>query len=465
MTKQYRLKNHRLKNYLVALVLFLGLSVSVTTGFGFVRAQEGQPQEETQQQETQSESATSENSSTQDTSALIEYERNTIEVVNTYGPSVVAVNVEVQGQRQSQFEGIPEEQIPEFFREFFRQFPQQPQQPQGPLQGSGSGFVIADEAGEAGLIITNYHVVRAALQEGGTEPLEGSRITVTFPFSEEEFPVYVRGANALYDLALLEFENSDNLPEAVTSLEPIPIADSDQVVVGQKAIAIGNPFGFANTVTTGTVSGLSRSLPGVGEVDIPLIQTDTAINPGNSGGPLLNSQGELIGVNTAILPGVGVNGLRGNIGLGFAVPSNFVESSLESLLVGGLTDITTRARLGIQGLVPVDAYPQSLRESLDLPESGLAVVSVEEASAAAEAGIQGAEFEAMTQGQAYPAGGDIILSADDQEVNDVSEIQEIVFSKNEGDTVALRLWRDGEERTVEVVLEVVEPQEVQQETQ
>jgi serine protease Do len=453
----------KLRTYLAAFVFLLSSSFGLTTtGFGFVRAQESQPQEE-MQQETQSESATSENSSTPDTSALIEYERNTIEVVNTYGPSVVAVNVEVQGQRQSQFEGIPEDQLPEFFREFLPQFT--PQQPQGPLQGSGSGFVIADETGTASLIITNYHVVRAALQEGGTEPLEGSRITVVFPFSEEEFPVYVRGANALYDLALLEFENSDNLPEEVTSLEPIPIADSDQVVVGQKAIAIGNPFGFANTVTTGTVSGLSRSLPGVGEVDIPLIQTDTAINPGNSGGPLLNSQGELIGVNTAILPGVGVNGLRGNFGLGFAVPSNFVGSSLESLLVGGLTDITTRARLGIQGLIPVDAYPQSLRESLDLPESGLAVVSVEEGSSAAEAGIQGAEFEAMTQGQAYPAGGDIILSADDQEVNDVSEIQEIVFSKNEGDTVALRLWRDGEERTVEVVLEVVEPQEVQQETQ
>jgi serine protease Do len=381
------------------------------------------------------------NTQTQETQGLLDYEQNTIGIVNEYGPSVVAITVTVQGQQINPLEGIPEEQIPPQYREFFRQQTPQPQ------QGAGTGFVINEE----GQIVTNYHVVQAALQEGGVALSEGASITVTFPTSNEEYPARVVGANALYDLALLEMENPENLPPEVLDVLPIPLADSDQVVVGQKAVAIGNPFGFENTVTVGTVSGVSRSLPGVGEISIPLIQTDTAINPGNSGGPLLNSRGEVIGINTAILPGFAVGGQRGFIGLGFAVPSNLLRDNLAQLQEGGVTDIRSRARLGVQ-VIDVEAYPETVRRNLDLPEWGVMINVVEPGGAAEAAGLQGAQFGVMVGGQEIPAGGDIITAVDGTPVTSAAELQRQIFARAEGETVELTILRDGEEQTVEVTL-------------
>jgi S1-C subfamily serine protease len=240
--------------------------------------------------------------------ALLESERNTIQIVDRHGPSVVAVNVSVEGRVTNPFEDIPEEDIPPFFRQFLPQFEER----QAPRRGSGSGFVVDAD----GRIVTNHHVIRNALQEDSVELREGADVTVSFAQSGT-VPVRVVGANALYDLALLEPVDPDDVP---AGLEPIPLGEGPPLV-GQKVIAIGNPFGFESTVTTGIVSAVGRTLPGVGEVNVALVQTDAAINPGNSGGPLLDSAGRLIGVNTAIIPSVSATGQRGSLGIGFAVPS------------------------------------------------------------------------------------------------------------------------------------------------
>lgn len=383
-------------------------------------------------------------------SALLEYEQNTIEVIDTYGSSVVAITVEVQGEQQNPADFL--RQVPEQFREFFN-LPENfdpenmPDMPTPPRQGSGSGFVVNDE----GQIVTNYHVVRAALEEASVEMLEGAEIRVIFPGNNEEAPVRVVGANALYDIALLELENAADLPD---NLLPIPVSDSEGVRVGQKTIAIGNPFGFESTVTVGIVSGIGRNLPGVGEINVPLLQTDAAINPGNSGGPLLNSRGELIGINTAIIPQVGFGGQRGNLGIGFAVPSNILATNLEELQAGIFSDIDSRPRLGVI-IRDVNAYPEEVRDNLNLPESGVAVIEVQPGSAAETAGLQGANFEVTVGGQTIPAGGDVIVAVNGQDITNASEIQDIVFGSQRGDTLDVTVWRDGEEQTIPVTLEVV----------
>jgi serine protease Do len=410
-----------------------------------------------------------------DMSGLIPYEQNTINVIEQYGPSVVSIEVSAQPDLPGSEdptaqtpEGLEDflDQLPPQFREYFEQF-QAPggETPEGeipdgipedlpPQQGSGSGFVIDD----AGRIITNYHVVRAALQGGSTELTEGSEITVSFPDSDETYPVRVVGANDFYDLALLELVDPSSKPESV---RPIPIADSDALQIGQKAIAIGNPYGFEFSVTTGVVSGVSRSLPGFGDVDVPLVQTDAAINPGNSGGPLLNSAGEVIGVNTAIVPGAGPGfGQAGNIGLGFAVPSNILRDTLPQLAQGGITTLQSRARLGV-AIGNVSDYPEVVRNNLDLPEEGVIVQRVEAGSPAEAAGLQGSQFEIMYQDTQIPVGGDIITAVNGEPVTTTRELQQAILSREEGDTVEITYLRDGEEQTTEVTLAVVPQQEQQ----
>ncbi len=431
--------------------IFLPLGVMALLGFGafgVVGTSAVTAQEQTGGQASQQ----------SDPEGLLQYEQNTIDVVERVGPSVVAVNVEAQGEPVTSpgtpFGDIPEDQIPPQLRDFFRQFQDQ-QQGQGqtpqPQEGSGSGFVIDD----AGRMITNYHVVRAALQEGSVNLTEGSSVSVTFPGNDEEYPARVVGANALYDLALLELEDSANLPQ---NAAPIPIANSDNVAVGQKAIAIGNPFSLDFTVTTGVVSAISRNAPSVGQVNVPYVQTDAAINPGNSGGPLLNSNGELIGINTSILSGGGgFVGTPGNIGIGFAVPSNLLQSSLARLEEGGFVDLQSRARLGIQ-ILGISDLPEQVRNNLDLPENGVIVQRVEPGGAAAEAGLQGSEtagFEVMVQGQPVAVGGDVITAVNGTSVEDSAELQDAVLSQQAGDTVTLTVVRDGQEQQIDVTLAVV----------
>ncbi len=381
------------------------------------------------------------------TGPLLDDERNTVEIAATRGPSVVAINVEIRGARVNPLDQlIPN--LPPQFRDMFRV-------PQGPQirQSSGSGFVVAP-----GEIVTNYHVVQAALEEGGVELRQGASLRVVFPDSEEMYDVRVVGANPDYDLALLELADSEAFPE---SAQPLEIADSAQAQVGQKVIAIGNPFGLQSSVSQGIISAIGRELPSIGRVQIPMIQTDAAINPGNSGGPLLDSAGRLIGINTMIVPGMMAGGGAGNIGIGFAVPSELLIETLPGLREGGLTgvyalnlDIENRPRIGVQ-VIPVADYPQRARQVLDLPDYGLVVISVDPGGPAARAGLNAYTFEANIDGNAFPAGGDVILSANGNDLRQAADLQRMLIDAQEGDELELEVWNGGETRTVTVTLEVV----------
>ncbi len=381
---------------------------------------------------------------------LLEDEANTVAVFERLGASVVAINVSLKGRRLDPFENLPGGEVPEFFRDLI------PPTQVPPQRGSGSGFVVDGEGG----VLTNYHVVSEALRANSTQLMDGASIEVVFPSADRGFRARVVGASALYDLALLELAE-DSLPEAVRKIRPIELADSDQTRVGQKVIAIGNPFGFASTVTTGIVSGIGRSLPGVGQVQIPLVQTDAAINPGNSGGPLLDSRGRLIGVNTAIVPGLSLGGTAGSLGVGFAVPSNLVIRSLPEMRKGGISDITTRARLGVS-VMDLREYPAEVREDLKLPERGAAIAEVQPGSPAAKAGLRGARYQIVADAKQLPAGMDVIIAIDGKKIENASELQQAVLARKAGDELRLQLLREGRMREVKLRLEVI-PQPKQEE--
>ncbi len=390
--------------------------------------------------------------------ALLQDETNTIDIVKTYGPSVVSVNVSIPAQPASGMQGGQGQlQIPPQFRQFFQQFGGQfgpgfggqfgqPGQPAE--QGAGSGFVV-DQQGQ---LMTNYHVVKDALKANSTALKRGAKLTVTFTGSKADLPVKVIGVNPSYDLALLELTNKNDLPKGV---QPIGIANSNSTQVGQKVVAIGNPFGLESTVTTGIISAIGRDFTSVGQFNFPVIQTDAPINPGNSGGPLLDSQGQLVGINAAILPGVGPDGQGAFLGIGFAIPSNVVSQNLASLEKGGFTDVySSKPRMGVQ-VQDVSSYPDGLRNSLGLPNTGELVISVEPGSPAAKAGLKGSQFTVNVDGQQLPAGGDVIVSVDGQKLSDSQNLQNVIFAKKAGDTVKLGIVRGGKDQTLTVKLEVV----------
>lgn len=384
--------------------------------------------------------------------ALLENEQNTIDIINAYGDSVVSINVSAASPVVSSEDMVnPFEELEDMFPfmpDFFRfQLPENYQAPR--REGSGSGFLIDDE----GHIATNYHVVAATLQDKSIELTEGSEITVVFPNYDEEIAVTVVGVNKSYDLALLK--PVEPLPAVLAEVEPILLADSDAVQVGQKTIAIGNPFSYSSTVTAGIVSAVSRDFRGIGAFDIPMIQTDAAINPGNSGGPLLNSAGKVIGINTAIFSSSALGASAGNIGIGFAVPSNLLKENLETLKAGGFSSIyTTRPRLGVS-IRDVAVYPRAIRESLGLPDDGVAVMDVQEGSPADKAGLRGSSLELNIEGQAVPAPGDVIIAIDGEAIETGKQLQDIIFAHEPNDTVTVTLVRRGQEQDVEVELEVV----------
>lgn len=364
----------------------------------------------------------------------LEDEQNTVDVVRQAASSVVAV--QVSGVREQG--GIPTEGQ---------------QQPAG-----GSGFVVDD----AGHIITNFHVVALAFSDSeddaDLELAEGASITVSYLNTpDDQYEARVLGANPDFDFALLELIEQDERPD----IAPLPLADSDLVEVGEKAIAIGNPFGLNSSVTTGIVSAVERERPGIVGIEIPYIQTDAAINPGNSGGPLLNSAGEVTGINNAILSPGGTFA-----GVGLAVPSNLLKEALSDMLEGGLSgfaavaaELPERPRLGLQVGLTVSDYPPQLREELGFPEQGVVVTEVSPGGAAAEAGIQGPTDAVMFGPRPLPVGMDIIIAVDGNTVSRAVDIQRIILERGEGDVVTLRLWREGNEREVDVPLEVVEVQD------
>jgi S1-C subfamily serine protease len=272
-------------------------------------------------------------------------------------------------------------------------------------QGAGSGFVY-DESGH---IITNYHVVQG-----------GSSFVVTFHNDPKQYKAKIVGVAPEKDIAVLK------LDEKPSNLSPISFGSSKDLLVGQYSFAIGSPFGLDYTLTTGVISALGRKIDGIGGVKInDMIQTDAAINMGNSGGPLLDSNARLIGMNTVIFSTSG-----SSAGLGFAVPADTIKVIVPQLIQHGKV---IRPGLGI-GIVP-----DSMKRRIIGEDKGIIVSYVDEKGSAAKAGLKG-----MTQdqyGRTYL--GDIILSLDGQDVNNLDDIYQALEKHKIGDEVMVKYRREG----------------------
>lgn len=299
---------------------------------------------------------------------------------------------------------------------------------------SGSGFVFDTD----GHIITNSHVV------------EGVRsISVTFSDGFVTTAELV-GKDSYSDLAVVRV-NVD-----AARLLPVTFADSDQVRVGQRAIAIGNPFGLASSMTTGIISAIGRQLPsaemtggaGIGFQNPSIIQVDAPINPGNSGGPLLNSFGELIGVNTAIRTDTGVFE-----GVGFAVPSNTVARVVPDLIDDGAVAYSW---IGITSQSSDDGFSvTALAEPLNLPvRAGVLISAVQPNSPAARAGLRGGGREVVVRERPICAGGDIIIAVDDVPMRSMDTLSAyLVTHTRPGDTVQVTVVRGADTFVVPVTLD------------
>ena len=296
------------------------------------------------------------------------------------------------------------------------------------LFGSGSGFLIDAE----GHIVTNNHVAEGA----GT-------IWVTFSDGSLR-EAKVLGTDPFSDLAVLQVE--DLPPGAV----PLELGDSDTLQVGQRVIAIGNPFGLQGTMTVGVVSALGRVLPTVttatgGSFSNPeIIQTDAAINPGNSGGPLLDSEGRVMGVNTAIRTTTG-----GNMGVGFAVPVNTVKRIVPRLISEGTY------RYPYLGITADNRFTLAqLAHELDLPVTqGVLISAVEPGGPADRAGIRGGTRSARVLGTTVQVGGDIIIAIDGHPIQDFNSLLAYLVRETEvGQVVTLTILRDGKQMEVSVRL-------------
>jgi S1-C subfamily serine protease len=292
--------------------------------------------------------------------------------------------------------------------------------PPGPdaQRAQGSGFVYDDE----GHIVTNQHVVDGA---------EG--VTVLFA-NGDTYDAEVVGTDPSTDLAVIRVDAPAEL------LQPLDLADSSELVVGETVVAIGSPFGLEGSVTAGIVSALHRQMEALNGFTInDSIQTDAAINHGNSGGPLLDLDGNVVGVNAQIRSESG-----GNDGVGFAIPSNTVGSVVEELIQDGSVE---HAYLGV-GLAEI---PSSVAEELEVAP-GVAVTEVREGSPAVKAGLRAATGSQTVDGQEYPTGGDVITAVDGESVETSAELQTAIAAREPGDTVTLTVERDGESRSVEVEL-------------
>jgi serine protease Do len=311
-------------------------------------------------------------------------------------PSVVNISTVkvVKGRGQMPMPFAPNDPFRDFFDRFFKdQMPKDFKQ-----QSLGTGFIIDKD----GFILTNNHVVEKA-----------DEIKVKFS-DEKEMIAKVIGRDPKTDIALIKVESDK-------SFTPLPMGDSDKLDVGEWVVAIGNPFGLGNTVTAGIVSAKYRHL-GAGSYD-NFIQTDASINPGNSGGPLLNTSGEVIGINTAIFSQSG-----GSIGIGFAIPINMAKDLLPQLKKGKVV----RGWLGVM----IQKITPDLKEKLDLKDDkGALVADVSAGGPAAKAGIQR---------------GDVIVAFDGKPVKDSTDLPYMVGSTAVGKSVAVDLLRKGQKKTFQI---------------
>ena len=346
------------------------------------------------------------------------------DLVEKYGPAVVNINTQTRAPRQ----GVPGLSEDDPFFEFFRRFmppDQQPQQPpggggngrgrrgeqapntpRGPLRpfGLGSGFIVSQD----GYIVTNAHVVENA-----------EEITVRLS-DKREFKAKLIGSDTRSDVAVVKVE--------ATNLPTMKIGDTSRLRVGEWVIAIGSPFGFANTVTAGIVSAKSReNLSGDPNLDaVPFIQTDVAVNPGNSGGPLLNMRGEVVGINSQIFSRTGAFA-----GISFAIPIDYAYNVADQLIKTGHV---TRGRIG----VGIQNVSKDLADSLGLAKAqGAAVSNVEENSPAAKAGLEV---------------GDVITKIDGHPVEGSADLSRTIRAMKPGTKANLSVWRSGKMRDVTITV-------------
>jgi len=289
---------------------------------------------------------------------------------------------------------------------------------------SGSGVVLDDE----GHVLTNNHVIEGA-----------SEVTVSLESEGQMYPATVVGTEPNSDLALLKVE------APASKLHPLKLADSDQVEVGDPVVAIGNPFDLQRTVTSGIVSALQREIQAPDGVTIDnVIQTDAAINPGNSGGPLINSSGEVIGINSQIE--TGGEGSQGNVGIGFAIPINTAKEEIAQLESGTANE---HGYLGISGAT----ITPEIAQAFNLPvEEGVLVQQVEEGGPAAAAGIQGATTAASVEGTEFGLGGDIITAVNGESIASTEELVEQISDAHAGETVELTVISGEQTASVSVTL-------------
>jgi S1-C subfamily serine protease len=288
-----------------------------------------------------------------------------------------------------------------------------------PSEGQGSGFIL-DKAGH---VLTNFHVIDGANR--------GVKVMLS---NKNSYDARVVGSDKAHDLALLQID--------APNLQPVTLADSSELSVGQKVYAIGNPFGLAGTMTRGIISAIRpiRSADGAPIADA--IQTDAAINPGNSGGPLLNSHGEVIGINTMIAS----NGADQSSGIGFAIPINTAKAVLADLARYGRVK---RPSLGIVSY----AIGPDLAEQMGLAvDSGILVQEVVPGGAAERAGIHGGNQQAYVGNTPIMLGGDLIVAIDGQEVNDPQDITAVMDKHQAGDTVSVTFYRGRRQITLKLIL-------------
>ncbi len=325
-----------------------------------------------------------------ETTMLIENEKNTISIVSESVHSVVNVSSVAVARTLWHFDPI---EIP---------------------TGAGSGFVWDNK----GHIVTNFHVVESARRNGS--------FLISFHKDKKQYKAELVGAEPKYDIAVLK------LKEIPKSLSPIKVSDSTSLQVGQKPVAIGNPFGMDHTVTAGIISALGRKIEGIGGVKIHgMIQTDASINPGNSGGPLLNSRGRLIGMNTVIFSKSG-----SSAGIGFAIPSNIIIRTVPQLITHGQV---IRPGLGI------GVFPDHIQADFD---KGLIIRSTISGGPAEVAGLQGIRRDRWGK----PKLGDIILEVDGQKIRSFDDIFHVLDKHKIGDKVEVHYLRGNAKRKVTVTL-------------
>jgi S1-C subfamily serine protease len=292
-----------------------------------------------------------------------------------------------------------------------------------PQQGTatGSGFAINKD----GYIVTNAHVVQGA-----------NSVEVSFDENGDSIPAEVKGVDTSADVAVLKVNPDD----VKGGLKPVPLGDSSRAQVGDAVIAIGNPFGYTRTVTTGIVSGLQRQITAPNGFTIAhVIQTDASINPGNSGGPLLDANGRVIGINSQIATGGG----QGSVGIGFAVPINTAKKLLPELEAGKTIE---RAYLGVQ----MQGVTKQLAQDLNLPvDHGALVVEVTPDSPADKAGLHGGRTQTS---QGVAAGGDLIVVIDGKEMKDQNSVANAIAAHQPGDKVQVEFYRGNDKKTVTVEL-------------